>query len=248
MFVRLNEGTREKPEFSATNIVVQSAGKDLKLPGDPAGHAAPAVTDWDGDGRWDILSGCGDGGVYFYRNTGDAGGPRFDERVVLIAPHVEAESAGYHDMLEPGVDPVLGRRTQIAAVDYDGDGKADLLVGDFSTTITPRADLSPGERQEFEALRRRLNQTTAEKRKPFADLRADFKKRFPGDAAYSDEAGAEWAKAYKAMRGSLDYKALEKQFDNLNAEMAKYLAPPPRKGKFDPIATTRGYVWLFQRK
>ena len=33
MFVRLNEGTREKPEFSDANIVVQAAGKDLKLPG-----------------------------------------------------------------------------------------------------------------------------------------------------------------------------------------------------------------------
>ena len=83
MFVRLNEGAREKPEFSGANIMVQAAGKDLTVPGGPAGHAVPAVADWDGDGRWDILSGCENGGVYFFRNIGEPDSPRFDSAASL---------------------------------------------------------------------------------------------------------------------------------------------------------------------
>ena len=52
-----------------------------------SGHAAPAVADWDGDGRWDILSGSDSGAVYFCRNTGEPGATRFDEPEVLIPPH-----------------------------------------------------------------------------------------------------------------------------------------------------------------
>src|SRR5690606_663927 len=44
-------------------------------------------------------------------------------------------------------------RSQIDAVDYNDDGKLDLLVGDFCTTMTLRPDLTPAERVEFDALR-----------------------------------------------------------------------------------------------
>jgi hypothetical protein len=245
MFVRLNEGAREKPEFSKSNIVVQAAGKDLKLPGNPAGHAAPAVADWDGDGRWDILSGCDNGGVYFYRNIGEPEAPRFEEPQVLIAPH---EGNGYDEILEVGAEPVPGVRTQIAAVDYLGNGKTDLLVGDFCTTVTPQANLTPAERQEFQSLRKQSEETSAGMRKQMDDLRRDFFKRFPGDAINSDEADAEWTKAYHAMKDSQQYKTLETKSKELDAAMVKYLVKPPRKGSFNEYSTTHGYVWLFLRK
>jgi len=44
-----------------------------------AGHAAPFVCDWDGDGRQDLLVGQMGGGVLrIYRNTGSATAPAFE--------------------------------------------------------------------------------------------------------------------------------------------------------------------------
>jgi hypothetical protein len=243
MFVRLNVGTREKPEFSEANIVVQATAKDLKLPTDLSGHAAPAVVDWDGDGRWDILSGCANGGVYFYRNTGELSSPRFGDPQVLIAPHI---GIGYEEILEVGAEPVCGIRTQIAAVDYFGDGKIDLLVGDFCTNVTPRGNLTLAERQDFQSLRKQWDETIAVLRNQIDDLRKDFAKRFPGDAINSPEAAAEWKSAYQAM--DENQKALEAKSEELEGAMAKYLVRPPRDGRLSKYSTTHGYVWLFLRK
>jgi hypothetical protein len=246
MFVRLNEGTREKPEFSPVNIVVQAAGKELRLPCDKLGHAAPTVADWDGDGRWDILSGCVDGGVYFYRNTGELESPHFDEPQVLIAPH---DGSGYDEILEIGAEPVPGIRTQIFAVDYFGIGKTDLLVGDFRTTLTFRADLTSEERQEFESLRKQVKETEAERRKLVSALREDLAKRFPGEAIDSDEAKAEFKRSVQVIHESPRYKAAEKRRDELDAATNKYLFRPRPKGRTPfQYANPHGYVWLFQRK
>jgi hypothetical protein len=245
MFVRLNEGTREKPEFSETNIVVQAVGKDLTVPGDSAGHAAPAVVDWDGDGHWDILSGCENGGIYFFRNIGDPDSPRFGDPQVLVAPH---NGNGYGEVIEVGTEPTPGIRTQIAVVDYLDRGKIDLLVGDFCTTVTPRADLTPAERQKFQFLRKQSAETIAAIIKQLDELQADFAKRYPGDAIRSDEANAEWTKEYRAMGDSEQHKALETRSKELDAAMATYLVKPSRKGAFVDYSTTHGYVWLFQRK
>ena len=42
-------------------------------------------------------------------------------------------------------------------------------------------------------------------------LRDDFAKRYPGDAINSDEANAEWSKAYKELRESPEAKQREEQ-------------------------------------
>lgn len=76
----------------------------------------PCVTDWEGDGRADILVGAEDGYVTFLRNCGPGadGDPRFENagRVETTAPRVHA-----------GVLPCP------AAHDFTGSGRPDLVVG-----------------------------------------------------------------------------------------------------------------------
>ena len=103
-------------------------------------HANPVIADWDGDGNWDIVTGTADGGVYWYRNAGRRGRPEFEAPVTLVAKH---EGIGYSELLEPGRDPKPGIRSQIAVTDYDGDGKLDVLLGDFCTYLQMRTDLTP---------------------------------------------------------------------------------------------------------
>jgi hypothetical protein len=242
IFVRLNEGTREEPKFATKNIVVEADGKELKV---PEGHAAPAIVDWDGDGRWDILSGSENGAVYFYRNIGEPNHPRFAAAEVLIPPH---KGIGFDELINVGAEPVPGIRLQIAAMDYNGDGKIDLLVGDFCTNLTPRPDLTLGERKAMQKAQEEIKSILEVPSKALKDLRADFTKRYPGDKIHSDKATDEWSKAYQEMHNGKAWKDYESRSKELNEELGTYLLKPARPGRINEYSTTHGYVWLYLRK
>ena len=72
---------------------------------------------------------------------------------MLVKPHV---GIGYSEFLDVNEDYRPGIRTQIAVGDWDGDGKLDLLVGDFCTYIRPRADLKPEEKKRVAEIRVRI--------------------------------------------------------------------------------------------
>ena len=100
-------------------------------------HSDPVFFDWDGDGDLDLLSGTAQGGVMLATNVGGANAPAFDG-FVKVLPH-----AGDHGDIPSGVtadDSHLtkpGRATRIWVDDVNGDGKADLLIGDATTLIVP---------------------------------------------------------------------------------------------------------------
>ena len=148
--LRINEGTRHSPAFAASNTAVTAGGKPLQI---RDGHCTPVIADWDGDGRWDILSGAATGAVYWFRNVGKPGRPEFAAAVELLPAH---KGIGYSEFLDTDEEPRQGIRSQIDVADYNGDGKLDLLVGDFCTYISPREDLSKAERGEVAELRKRL--------------------------------------------------------------------------------------------
>jgi hypothetical protein len=135
LFLRMNGGTRSKPRFTAPSPAVEVDGKPLKV----NAHACPAVADWDGDGRWDLVVGAGDGSVAWYRNTGAKDKPVFGPGETLVAARSDNKFLTQH--LEPDEIPGQGARAQICVADYDRDGKLDLLVGDHSSVSRLRKGL-----------------------------------------------------------------------------------------------------------
>lgn len=242
MVVRLNEGTRSDPQFAVQNITVMVGDKPLKI---PEAHATPAVSDWDGDGLWDILSGSANGGVYWLKNVGRLGSPQFDELQCLIPEH---EGNGYDEKREEGQEPVPGIRSQIFAADFNSDGKVDLLLGDFSTTVTVRSDLTDSEREEMsavEAKRKEIAQTLADS---YEQMKKSFDEKYPSDQATSDEATKEWSEMYAELTQGEAYKSQQKQLDELKTALQQYFVKPAKPGQFNEFATCHGYVWLFLRK
>src|SRR5262249_5916729 len=105
LFLRRNVGTRTRPAFATENEWVLLGKKRLRVPG--GAHANPVIADWEGDGRWDLLAGSADGGVYWYRNVGKRGRPEFAPPVALVASHA---GAGYGEFLDAGQVPRPGIR------------------------------------------------------------------------------------------------------------------------------------------
>jgi hypothetical protein len=247
IFLRRNEGTRREPAYANANEWLKVGDKPLRVPGGE--HANPVAADWDGDGLWDIVTGAGDGGVYWYRNAGRRGRPRFEAPATLVAKH---EGLGYGELLEPGEEPRPGIRSQIAVTDFDGDGKPDILLGDFGTYLHVREDLTPEESRRVTGLHREQVEAVKFLRASLEATRAKYKeamKGIPQSEWNTPENAAKWQAAYKAMSESPDYERASAEHDRQQKELLGYVdrTVAGRRLGDDP-AVAHGHVWLFRRR
>jgi hypothetical protein len=120
--VILNEGTPTKHAFG-TPQELSVDGKPIQV---PHGDSHPIAVDWDGDKLLDLLVGCGDGSVLFYKNIGTATEPKLAEPKTLVKAPATGKAADAAS-IRPGM------RAKICVVNWTGDGRLGLLVGDFST-------------------------------------------------------------------------------------------------------------------
>jgi hypothetical protein len=138
-----NEGDQKQPAF-VRKYRLQAAGSDLKVNGD----AGPTTADWDGDGKWDLLVGAGDGAVTWFRNTGTPTVPVFAGGEDLIAANKGRGARNGQERQRPG------SRTKVAVVDWNADGQLDLLIGDYTSVQMPEPVLSKEDQSRRDALRK----------------------------------------------------------------------------------------------
>ena len=203
-------------------------GDDRAL-GDEA-YLVPDVADWDGDGLFDIVVGTDTGAVYWLRNTGRPGEPEFLSREQLIGP-----GTGRYQFVEPGELPKRGSRANIDVVDYNGDGKLDLVVGDWVAAMTPRPDLSPKDRKAYEAAKKAYQ---------------DFHRSLGMPDGYYDYRW--WHE--KEVKPQLDREQSQAHSRQKHAVLngpVPYLAAPrgdAAENKLGDRTSFHGYVWVFLRQ
>lgn len=215
LYLRMNEGTNEQPQFSGSNVQVMIGEKPLEVTG---GMSAPRLVDWDADGLTDLVCGSFKGGVFLYRNNGQAGKPSFEAAQVLIP-------AGK-------IDPAKAKFPNIGCyadpVDYDGDGKLDLLVGGYAEWEPERRGLTTEEHARIEALTRRMDELQP-KMQRFVQ-----KAQEEAEGLSAQEAQAIYEKMYE----DEDYKKLMEQWSETWQELSQ-LQPGPKR---------EAGVWLYRRK
>lgn len=240
--LRLNEGNAKKFVFATENQTINAGKEPLKV----EKHCCPVVADWDQDGLWDILSGSDDGSVVWFRNVGSKTAPQFTESQILVTKH---DGFGYDLVRWSEQDIVPGIRSQIEVVDFNKDGKLDLLLGDFCTAFEFRKNLTSKEKQQVKTLLSKLKQAAEPYSTKLKALQDDIRKRYPGDGIYTDKANEEWSTAYKALKDSPEAKKMEAFEAEYVSQMQPLLAGTAHKGNHSyDLAKSHGYVWLFLRK
>jgi hypothetical protein len=207
-----NEGTAREYSFGKEQPL-NSGGGDVKV-----GHdAGPFVADWDADGKNDLLLGSGDGSVWFYRNTGTAKEPQLAAGKQLVPP---TESRGRS---EAPTGVTRGTRSKVCAADWNGDGRLDLLVGDFGSQRPEHKEVTAEEKAEHERIREEL--------KPLERRASELATQLYGSRRDKDK-----------QLSNEEREKLQKERSELYEKMT------PLRRKLPSEMEYHGWVWLFLRK
>ncbi|MBD8078608.1 VCBS repeat-containing protein [Cellulosimicrobium arenosum] len=115
-----NVGTRADPQYAAGKPVQLTDGGTLAL---ELEMIVVSAIDWDGDGDTDLVIGEEDGRVSLVENTGD-----LDDGAPVFEPPVYFQQEATHVK--------VGALSTPSGVDWNGDGRQDLLVGDSAGFVS----------------------------------------------------------------------------------------------------------------
>lgn len=121
--VYLNVGTKSNPQFSSY-FRTQSNGADLYCPPSGCMGCFPRVVYWDADARKDLLVGEALGYIKIFLNTGTDSDPNFDGGTLLQVGEIGSK-----------VNIGVGTRATSTVVDWNSDGKKDMVIGAYDGRI-----------------------------------------------------------------------------------------------------------------
>ena len=215
-----NEGSAGDWRFGASQPI-EANGAPIEM-----FNPAPVAADWDGDGQLDLIVGREEGAVLLYRNVGQPGEPKLAEAETLIPD--SPQPWGHDSSRRPGD---WGVRSKVCIVDWNRDGRLDILLGDRCGGFTGKPRQTESERaEELEASAR------------LPDLRAAWVTRFREYRRMSKPVPATAAISVKDDDSQL--AALRRELKELKDEIS---GQQLIVDKYREQAQSHGYVWLFLR-
>ncbi len=230
VYLCINEGTPAAPKFSGRNQQIFAGKKPLRVDG---GLSNPLCVDWNKDGKFDLICGGYEGGVYYFENSGTLTQPSFKEAQILV------DRTGTHEAKVEFVDQqesissqfVQGRegrplgpmeKWHIDTVDYDQDGDLDILVGGLSTMQVAKPELNEAQQQELSKLVKEDKIVSGKINALFSALDAETENQ----------------KAIEDMLASGEYEKLAAEEKRLKSQISTY--------KPEPIHFQ--YLWLYRNR
>jgi hypothetical protein len=221
-----NNGSRSQPRYGPPQKL-QAGGQPIKA---PHGDSQPVVVDWDQDGLLDLIVGCGDGSVVWYRNLGSKNELRLGQGTTLVKPGTLIHDDKSTIPVTPGI------RAKVSVVDWNGDGRLDLLLGDFGILQGEKPKLSEADQKT----KKEAEQKLADLQKKLLPHFEKYQRKAQEGAKPDDSeeiVRARQAKAQEVLQIKEVVKLLSDQREILEA-MSKFQAP----------TTYRGNVWLYLRQ
>ncbi|MGE0529592.1 MAG: FG-GAP-like repeat-containing protein [Bdellovibrionales bacterium] len=218
-----NEGSRRKPAYGKA-IKLKATGEEIKA---NHGDSHPIAVDWDGDGKLDLLLGTGAGSVLFHRNLGTKAEPKFAKGNILVP---ESPRSGNYQKTPGPLDH--GMRAKIAVADFNGDGKQDLLLGDFDYFMGEEPKLTEADGKAKAEAQKKYNEILKDYQ-PFSQRMA---KILPGNKKETAEEKADRQKKMAELQKEME--PVMKRLQEASRAMARFNRPMEYRGR----------VWVFLRQ
>jgi hypothetical protein len=193
----------------------------------PMGDSGPAVADWDGDGRHDLLLGAGDGSVRWFRDLSASGPPVLGSGEVLVAGRTD------HEPATEDRPPAPGTRSKVCVADWNADGRPDLLVGDFCMAQGPEPTLTEEQKAEKARLVKSLEELQPKQAEVFERIRKGLI-----ESGLSEGSEEFWTKFSEISGNDEAWIAAQEEMQAI----FEGLEP------FQPSHSTHGRVWVYLRR
>jgi hypothetical protein len=222
VYLMLNEGEGKNYAFGAPQKLAAADGA-IKA---PHGDSHPIAADWDRDGKLDLILGCGDGSVVWYRNVGTSKEPKLAAAQTLVPKSTLEWSKGLREGQH-------GVRAKVCVVDWNGDGWLDLVVGDFGVVYGEAPKMTDDDKAKL-AKAEKFLKDWQEKYTVLANEAAKLAKAPPNETA-------EAAQKRKDLQAELQKEMaaqLNDQWREAQDTVRRYQAPQQYTG----------HVWLYLRQ
>ncbi len=237
-------GTISGPVWYVHNAGGLRVDPPVQIQGLEAADGGPAAVDWDGDGIMDLFLGNDTGSLLYFKGKKAKEAPEFENPVEILPPLSLLDSnpvpAVPGDKLDWSL-PRPGMRPKPSVADWNGDGKPDLLVGDFRLLEGRPLKLPPDKQSLFEALRKEQHELQVKSVSINDRIRKAACKElgYATDAKLTGSQTSQLDMAYDRLYQSDDEaSANDKRLGDIFTALQPMLPP----------VDYHGFVWVFLRK
>lgn len=229
----MNKGTVNAPEWEKAREIPIARCEYIYEPLNQSRknwplHAFPK--DWDNDGLFDLVCGDENGNLFWYKNHGKLGSPAFDKPTLM---YDNQDSQRTSDNMIP-----IGSRVKVFPIDYNRDGKLDIVAGDFYCYTKTVKTLTPKEEFSKAKLENQLKIYQDEFTK-ILDARKDFISNIPKEKLPLK------GKNYTSEIDKILPKELVKNYHKYNKKCNKIWDKLDKLRDYEYISS--GYVWVFYK-
>lgn len=111
IYLHINGGTDHLPAFTSAETIKDNSGFDVRM-----SNSAPAIVDYNSDGKKDLVLGGAEGTLSLYINIGTDAAPDFGVPILIKTDNSELN-------LGPNIN------SKVFFTDWNNDGKKDMVVG-----------------------------------------------------------------------------------------------------------------------